>query len=298
MPVRANLPPLSPELAPVLTPQDPFANFPPFRVTTPIAVIGYSERVQVRLRSKQVSRLHAVLITGSSHTFVHDLASRTGTFINDLKVSGDQQLVAGDRLRIGPLTCVVSRELPPVAAPLRRPSVMRFNHEGREIEWEGRVLVIGSRQGANIRVEGSEVSNVHALICRIDGRLFVRDLGSRGGTFLNGTPIRQSEICPGDLIRVGTSTIRFIGGPVAERSALQPAPKIRQAEPTAVAKPARAAGAQRPVEPRLDDDEVPSPLEEWGPIAVAVGRSDLLADFTTSPPQPQRRSIWQRLKGK
>src|SRR5690242_2491413 len=42
-----------------------------------------------------------------------------------------------------------------------------------------------------------------------DGRsLIVRDLGSTSGTFVNGRPVQQAQLRPGDELQVGITSIR------------------------------------------------------------------------------------------
>ena len=38
---------------------------------------------------------------------------------------------------------------------------------------------------------------------------FVRDAGSRNGTYLNGTKIQYSQILPGDQVTIGKTTLIF-----------------------------------------------------------------------------------------
>jgi len=41
------------------------------------------------------------------------------------------------------------------------------------------------------------------------GKRYVRDLGSRTGTFVNGQPVRQQEVQFGDTVRIGETTMRY-----------------------------------------------------------------------------------------
>ena len=64
---------------------------------------------------------------------------------------------------------------------------------------------IGRSAEAGIPLADRWVSRAHCAIEEVDGRLIVRDLGSRHGTFVNGRRIARSELRPGDSITVGTS---------------------------------------------------------------------------------------------
>ncbi|MFO0617055.1 MAG: sigma 54-interacting transcriptional regulator [Polyangiaceae bacterium] len=68
--------------------------------------------------------------------------------------------------------------------------------------------VVGSSKDAAIRVDAPTVSRVHAeLTLRTDG-LWVRDLGSRNGCFVQGVRVREARLDDGAVLRLGAATIR------------------------------------------------------------------------------------------
>jgi len=70
-------------------------------------------------------------------------------------------------------------------------------------------FVIG-RLNADLNLQDRDVSRKHALIELLpDGKVFLRDLSSTNGTFLNGKRIVNSRIKPGDKIKVGNTVIYF-----------------------------------------------------------------------------------------
>ena len=71
-------------------------------------LIGRDPRCRLRCGTDVVSRLHAQIESDSLlHWQIRDLGSRNGTFVNDVPIQGPHRLVAGDRVRIGPLVCTV-----------------------------------------------------------------------------------------------------------------------------------------------------------------------------------------------
>lgn len=64
-------------------------------------------------------------------------------------------------------------------------------------------VVIGRSDGVHVRVACRWASRRHCEIDRIDGEFVLRDLGSRYGTIVNGQPVQQVVLRPGDQIRVG-----------------------------------------------------------------------------------------------
>lgn len=69
---------------------------------------------------------------------------------------------------------------------------------------------IGRHDDCLIRIRSSQVSRRHCELFENDGRLFVRDLGSSNGTFVNGAKILgQQALNPGDVITVGGVALRL-----------------------------------------------------------------------------------------
>jgi DNA-binding NtrC family response regulator len=68
---------------------------------------------------------------------------------------------------------------------------------------DGSRSVVGRGEGCDIGLDFAAVSRKHAEIYR-DGPVFaLRDLGSRNGTFLNGTRLAHGALGLGDVIRIG-----------------------------------------------------------------------------------------------
>jgi len=68
--------------------------------------------------------------------------------------------------------------------------------------------VVGREQGA-IRVDDDAVSARHFEVEERGSEFFLRDLGSRNGTTLNGHPVRSAKLKSGDRITVGNTTFSF-----------------------------------------------------------------------------------------
>ncbi len=88
-------------------------------------------------------------------------------------------------------------------------AVLHIVEMGRERMFEALCpLVIGRDRSATLVLADPEVSRRHARLENQNGVVFVRDLESSNGTFLNGRRIRSAiEVREGDLIDVGTTRI-------------------------------------------------------------------------------------------
>ena len=128
-----------------------------------------------------------------------DAQMRIGT----LEIVGVLALVAvvAGRFRLGGGQEIGAME--PVGIALR---IMGFGNESR---YEGLCpLVIGRTGEADVVLADPEASRRHARLESERGIVYVRDLESSNGTFLNGRRVREAiEVRKGDEIDVGTTRL-------------------------------------------------------------------------------------------
>ena len=70
-------------------------------------------------------------------------------------------------------------------------------------------------QRNNICISDREVSKEHAVVERRGNEVFVRDLGSSNGTFVNEGKITETRLKDGDILRLGTTQIVFMAAEAA-----------------------------------------------------------------------------------
>jgi pSer/pThr/pTyr-binding forkhead associated (FHA) protein len=144
-------------------------------------------------------------------------------------------------------------------------------------------LVIGRKEGCDIRIPVASVSREHCEFRVEEGKLIVRDMGSSNGTYVNRERIQETAVSPGDLISVGPAVFvaRIDGKPEKIDSAMSfasgsppqpfaaagspgsrpasPHAQTRSMPPTGSTKPATKSGpgtkpAAKP-KPITDDDD-------------------------------------------
>jgi pSer/pThr/pTyr-binding forkhead associated (FHA) protein len=71
-------------------------------------------------------------------------------------------------------------------------------------------LVIGRALACDITIEDSYASGRHARLYDRDGRVYLEDLNSTNGTYVNGARVStQQRLRSGDMVRIGDTELRF-----------------------------------------------------------------------------------------
>jgi DNA-binding NtrC family response regulator len=78
--------------------------------------------------------------------------------------------------------------------------------EGTEVPLTGEVLA-GTDADCGLQMHDQAVSRQHAAFSIAEGRIKVRDLGSRNGTFYGGTRVNDAEVPIGAVITLGKSAV-------------------------------------------------------------------------------------------
>ena len=142
--------------------------------------------------------------------------------------------------------------------------------ERREIVVSGSITV-GRERSAGLYLDDKTLSREHTKFYVENGKLFVRDLESKNGTFLNGVQIRNTQtLKPGDRVKIGLATFTVL----AEAGAM-PAVTAPIAAP-----PRHAAPPVPPARTTATAPAVPRPrLGGPHPAAVFLYRIILLGVF-------------------
>lgn len=85
------------------------------------------------------------------------------------------------------------------------------------------VTVLGRRQDCDLCIPIINVSRKHCQLNQDQDKLMVRDLGSRNGTFVNGSEVKEAELQAGDKLAVGplSFAVQIDGMPSIDEDPIQ-----------------------------------------------------------------------------
>ncbi|MCQ2403568.1 MAG: FHA domain-containing protein [Lentisphaeria bacterium] len=163
---------------------------------------------------RSASNNHAAIVKKHGKLYVVDKGSRNGIYFQGAKVP-EHKLSAGDQIGIG--DCRIYADLPNVSGakgPEREFHLLeQLNGEkkGEMYNLDKPNMRLGSASDCDIILNDSVVSHFHASIEQKEGGCWIRDLGSRNGTQVNGTPLSSSANDSGRLLKDGDIvTISYI----------------------------------------------------------------------------------------
>jgi S1-C subfamily serine protease len=128
--------------------------------------------------------------------------------------------------------------------PLMRLEIREGARVGETFDVGSRRVIIGSDADCDFTLSDPEVSGEHASLKTLDGHVEVHDLGSRTGTFVNGTKIvAPTLIGPGDQLKIGSEVLIVSRAPAEAVVASEAGP---EAVPLSQVPPAAPTASQAP----------------------------------------------------
>lgn len=108
----------------------------------------------------------------------------------------------------------------------------------KEVQLTKDKTTLGRRPYNDIVIDNLAVSGEHAVLQMSGGEVFLEDLNSTNGTYLNGKAIKKQQLRNGDSVEIGKYKIKFVGDSEADNfdktmvvkarpaAAPQPAPRV------------------------------------------------------------------------
>lgn len=169
-------------------------------------VVGREADCDIVLDAPQISRHHAQMNFTGAGWKVRDLGSANGTFINDRSQRIEEAVVTEDDVVFfGSYRFPVSR-------------IRDFLDTGQEdvqggivpLPLDKPVISIGRGPDNDVVIDEPQISRHHARLLRADDGLFIEDLGSANGTFIDGDRITgRGQLDAGQTVSFGSYAIRL-----------------------------------------------------------------------------------------
>jgi DNA-binding NtrC family response regulator len=198
-------------------------------------MIGREKWNDIILSEPSVSRKHAFISLESGKPVLTDI-STGGTFLNGEKVS-TMTFTTDDKIVIGPYSLImreyrekqnkfdsqtIIHDRTLVIAPMDSRHVKSFLYHqaylqvvkgadrGRLFRFNHEKVTFGKSKDNDLVLADEFVSRHHGEIYFRNGEFFMRDLGSKNGTSVNGKRVQGAILSPGSRIDLGNISMNFI----------------------------------------------------------------------------------------
>ncbi|MEM9303230.1 MAG: FHA domain-containing protein [Pseudomonadota bacterium] len=227
-------------------------------------VIGRIGDADIQLDVDTVGEIHARIQYDEKGAWISVDNAANITRVNGSLVVARTPVAGGDALLFGSVQCQVAGNVPRAAGgpassakPDREPArdsgetvvraaIPKFILRGVSGSTFGKHFplygntVIGRQSDCDVCLPSDEVSRRHAQITLTSEGLFVEDLDSANGTFVNGRRVKREKIEPGDELKL--DTVRFLVQSPGQDTGKQAAVKSSDVKPAEPAEEASGGG--------------------------------------------------------
>ncbi len=89
--------------------------------------------------------------------------------------------------------------------------IVERDHIQRVVRLEADTVLIGRGRDCGLRLEDPLSSREHCRLERLGTDVFLVDLDSANGTWVDGDKIDRHQLCPGEVVRIGSTQLRLEG---------------------------------------------------------------------------------------
>ncbi|NDE60777.1 MAG: FHA domain-containing protein [Cyclobacteriaceae bacterium] len=170
-------------------------------------VIGRSnESGQLPVDHPSLSRKHLAMYADPNGLRIEDLGSTNGSYLNGKKLLPGQQVPfnEGDTLALTPDQAVVVRLTHQEHVSTSPPSSSKKGNDITSLLSSKREVVIGRSPDCDLVLEDVMVSRRHARLQQKEGKVWIEDLNSSNGVYVNGKKITSKQVLSDkDKVRIG-----------------------------------------------------------------------------------------------
>ena len=228
--------------------------------------IGREIKNQLVIKDDQVQLFHAKIKQKNHRVFIEPVDGAL-VLINGLRITEQTEVILGDLIGIDQveLTLIDPTRQAKGAAALGTKSKPTLKAVS-DVKWQIKAMTgplagklmnvdgmkrIGRDPASEIVVSGGHVSRRHAELLLRDEQLWIRDLGSSNGTYVNGKKTHEQPLFLGDEVKVDAVVFRVVQGLSPKSAPAVEAENLdkTQFHPALKIPPAATAGRPRPITP-------------------------------------------------
>ncbi|TQV80984.1 FHA domain-containing protein [Exilibacterium tricleocarpae] len=186
----------------------------------PKVTVGRETANDLVVDDASVAATHAEILVDHEQLTLVNLSGGQALFVNNTAVPDRTALQKDDVVTLGKVELEV---VDPKSEPKATATVMRedkatgWSLKANHTALSNRVFslkketVVGRSNECDITLAAAHLSRRHATLTIRSGQLFVTDLGSSNGTFLNGKRITEARVKRGDELRFDTLSFGVMG---------------------------------------------------------------------------------------
>lgn len=176
--------------------------------------VGRSASNDLILDHSAIAGLQFVIGVRADRLILHNRAPQTPITLNGRTAPERCLVKESDVIGVGGIELeVVDPKKEPEAPPTPSEWSLKANNAAlasRVFPLKG-TTVVGRSGECDIHLAVAHLSRRHAQLQVIEGLLYVKDLGSANGTFLNGKPVSEARVRRGDELRFDTLAFGVLG---------------------------------------------------------------------------------------
>ncbi len=258
----------------------------------PKVTVGRSATSNLVLGDADITEHHAEILVNHEKLKLRLVAEASNVAVNNKPVvfAKPVALAPGDLIRFGATELQVvdpKQESRPAPTVTRQEESSGWALKANHTALSNRIFalksanIVGRSNECDITLAAAHLSRRHAELRVKNGLLYVKDLGSSNGTFINGERIREARVKRGDDLRFDTLSFGVIGpSDDLDKTTVRTVPKgaaAAKAKPKAV-KPSEARTSRQATSVQKDAARQRSsaPVETIEPTQTSKGRGGLI----------------------
>ena len=223
----------------------------------PKVTVGRSAACDLVLDGAGIEANHAEILVNHEQLQLQLLADANNVSVNNKPVSRDKAMILSpsDKIRFGAVELEVidpKQESRPAPTVTRQEESTGWALKANHTALSNRIFalksknVVGRSNECDITLAAAHLSRRHAELIVKEGLLYVKDLGSSNGTYVNGQRIQEARVKRGDDLKFDTLSFGVIGpSDDLDKTTVRTVPKGMPKTAPAKSRPAQGRPAAR-----------------------------------------------------